>query len=411
MRYFNWCTTAALVSFYLLALNVKGAAAGIFALLVLISLGTILCRCSADGNSFLTVARHYWPLNLAMAAPLIAVLANLLSNGHFVGRSVDQAFRLSLFVLIFWVVQLVPLRQLRHVQWAFIAGALLATVRMYTLTEGGTFRYGTDFIPMTIFAEMTLLVGFWAGFSVAWKSWGGKPAVLLKLLAVCGGLYTIYLAGSRGTWVTVPALGAIAYLAAKDLKRKYKILIVTILVVTLGIVSQFGSMVQERVSLARMDVQKYLHGTDIDTSLGLRFQLWHGSWILFKENPVFGVGIEGFQGALEDFAARNIISPAAAALPHSHNEILFALARLGLLGLVALLALYFVPAYYFGRDLRNPDKEIRSAAAMGLSLCTGIFLLGLSDVVFLWWEIFPFYVVSIALFMSFILKRRQALPD
>jgi O-antigen ligase len=37
--------------------------------------------------------------------------------------------------------------------------------------------------------------------------------------------------------------------------------------------------------------------------------------------------------------------------------------------------------------------------------------LGLTDVVFLWWEIFPFYSISIAMFLAFILHRKAECGD
>jgi O-antigen ligase len=87
------------------------------------------------------------------------------------------------------------------------------------------------------------------------------------------------------------------------------------------------------------------------------------------------------------------------------------MAKLGLFGLVAIMAVYFVPLYYFAGDVRNRDKEIRSVAAMGMALTLGIMTLGLTDVVFLWWEIFPFYSISIALFLAYIVHRKTCLSD
>jgi O-antigen ligase len=110
---------------------------------------------------------------------------------------------------------------------------------------------------------------------------------------------------------------------------------------------------------------------------------------------------------LKDLAARKIISPIAAEQQHSHNEALFMMSRLGLFGLAALLAVYFVPAFYFWREMRNEDREIRGAAGMGLALCFGIMVPGLTDVVFLWWEVFPFYAIGSALFLAYIIRRKE----
>lgn len=353
------------------------------------------------------MTRQYWPLNLAMLSPLIAVLASQLASGNFSGRSIDLASRLALFPLIFWGIQLVPLKHLRHMQWAFILGAWFSGIKMYVLTDNGINQYGTDFIPINIFAELALLLGVFAVFSIAWNSPKEKLLIWLKLLACGVVIYGAYISRERGSWLTVPVFCAIAYLAAKNIRRRYKVLMSVAIAIALGTVSQFGSIMRMRVENAESDIKHYLAGTDINTSIGVRFQLWQGSWLLFKEHPVFGVSAEAYPKALEELAIRKVISPEAAAQPHSHNEVLFMLSRFGLFGLAAILAVYFVPICYFIRWIRDNDKEVRSVAAMGLALCLGVLVLGLTDVVFLWWEAFPFYALSVALFLTYITKRKE----
>jgi O-antigen ligase len=409
--YMRWFVALALASFYLFALILDRAAGVLFFLLVLSGLIVIASRAAVPGQSFWQLSKAYWPINLAMAAPFIAVFANQVSMGRFSGRNIDSPLRLALFALVFWAVMLVPYRRLKLLQWAFVVGAFFSTIKMYVLTAGGSARYSTDFIPLIVFAELAILLGLFSVFSIRWHSRGGYAAIVFKLLAACAAVYGAYMSQSRGAWMTIPIFGVIAYISAKDLRRKHKMAVAAICIVVLGALLHFGNIVNQRIAAAETDIQEYAQGTNLDTSIGTRLQLWKGSWTLFKEHPLFGVGVEGYPVALHDLAARKIISPGAATFAHSHNEVLFMMARFGLFGLLAILAVYFVPAYYFGRDLRHNDKEIRGAAGMGLALCLGIAGLGLTDVVFLWWEIFPFYAVSTALFLACIIKRRQYLAE
>ena len=409
MRHLKLLIAAAVFLFYVLALVLDRAAGTIFGILVLSSLATVAAGWCTAGQSFRQFTKQHWLLDLAMAGPLIATLINLASTGHFDGKSIDLPSRLAMFALIFWVVQFVPHKHMKYMQWAFPIGAMLAVIKMVVLTDGGKLRYGTDFIPIIIFSEMALLLGFFSACSIAWNSRNDRAAVLLKLLAVCATLYAAYISGSRGPWVTIPVFAVIACVAAKEVGRKYKIAALTMLVAGAIVASQFSGIVRERIALARSDIAQYSQGTNVDTSLGVRFQIWRGSWVMFKEHPIFGVGVRGYQPALQELADRKVISPYTATYPHSHNEILFMMARLGLFGLIAILAVYFVPAYYFMRALRNDDREVRSVGSMGLALCIGILGLGLTDVVFLWWEIFPFYAISIAFFLTYIGKRKDFL--
>ncbi|MEM4990381.1 O-antigen ligase family protein [Collimonas sp. H4R21] len=399
------------IAFYTLALVVDRAAGVLFALLLLCSLIFLASRRYPDDKSFGQVMKGYWPLCLAMCAPLVAVFANQLASGHFAGRTYDPLLRLAVFALIFWILSFLPIRYMKHVQWALVIGAFLAVVKIYILTDGGATRYGTDFIPIIIFSEMALLLGVFSVFSIAWNKPGNKLAILFKIAALCTSLYVAYLSQSRGVWLTIPVFIALACLVTKNIRTSYKLSVVVFFIILIGAVAHYGQIVKERVSVAESDMTQYSGGENVDTSLGIRLQLWRGSWVLFTEHPIFGVGVEGFPKALEELSERNVITPVAAGFPHSHNEILFMMSRLGLFGLFALLALYFVPAYYFLRDIRNDDHEVRYTAGMGVALCLGFIVLGLVDVIFLWWEIYPYYALSIAFFLTYIIKRKKILAE
>jgi O-antigen ligase len=407
LRYTKFLIAAIVAAFYILALVVDRAAGVLYALLLLISLILLIGRKYPADKSFVQLMKDYWPLSLAMCAPLIAVFANQAASGNFLGRTYDPPFRLAMFALVFWIISFLPIKYMKHVQWAIVIGAFLSAIKIYILTGGGARRYGTDFIPIIIFAEMALLLGLFSVFSIAWNKTGNKVGIFIKFAALCAGLYVAYLSQSRGVWLTIPVFIALAFLIAKNIPASYKLSVVVFFVILIGGVSHYGQIVKERVSVAESDMTQYSGGENIDTSLGIRLQLWQGSWVLFTEHPVFGVGVEGFPKALEELAERKLITPLAATFPHSHNEVLFMMSRLGLFGLFALLALYFVPAYYFLRDIRNKDHEIRYTAGMGVALCLGFVVLGLVDVVFLWWEIYPYYVLSIAFFLTYIMKCKK----
>jgi O-antigen ligase len=340
---------------------------------------------------------------------LVAVFANQVASGNFMGRTYDPLLRLAMFGLIFWIVSFLPIRYMKQVQWALVIGAILSAVKIHILTGGGALRYGTDFIPIIIFSEMALLLGVFSALSISWNNPGNKITIFFKIVALCAGLYAAYLSQSRGVWLTIPVFIVIAGLVTKNIPSSYKLSVIVFFVILITAVSHYGQIVKERMSVAESDMTQYSGGENVDTSLGIRLQLWRGSWVLFTEHPLTGVGVEGFPKALEELSKRNIITPFAATFPHSHNEVLFMMSKLGIFGLFALLALYFTPAYYFLRDIRNDDHEVRYTAGMGIALCLGFIVLGLVDVVFLWWEIYPYYVLSIAFFLTYIIKRKKSL--
>jgi O-antigen ligase len=170
-----------------------------------------------------------------------------------------------------------------------------------------------------------------------------------------------------------------------------------------------SSAIYKRINEVVTDVSQYLDDTNRDTSSGIRIQLWRGSWLLWKDNKIFGIGREQFPRALKQLAAEKKISAAAATHPHSHSELLFHMATLGIPGLLAILSLYLVPGFYFFREISHPNQEIRTVSAMGLVLVLGFFIFGLSDVMFFWTVSHTFYVILLAVLFAHLVKGKALL--
>jgi len=352
------------------------------------------------------MGRYKW-LWITMCSPLLAVIIYQLVTGDFRGRTFDLPSRLALFVFMLWAIMLVPLRALKLVKWAMATGAIAAAIKIYVLTNGGVLRYGTDFIPIITFGQMSLLMGVFCAYSLAWEDKPSRLHIAVMLVALSAGLLSAYVSQSRGVWATVPVFMVLAFSLLRHVPRKIKLWLVALFVVALGLISMFSGIFKERVMAVQTDLQEYASNTDVNTSLGLRLQLWKGSLVLFREHPLVGVGVENYPLALKDLAQRRIISEEASTYQHSHNEILFTMARLGIVGTLALLAVYFVPLGWFALNLRHMDPGVRTPATMGTALVLGFFVLGLADVVFLWWESFPFYAIGVALFVACIDKRKR----
>lgn len=386
-----------------------------FYALFLLALAAMVLDLRPCGKKFSQLLKEHWPLHLAMAGMLLAVLINQLALLDFAGRSYDYPSRMAFFAFLLWAALLVPYRLMKQLQWAYVAGALLAAVKMYIITDGGVSREYVDFMPIIEFGQLSLLLGFFAVLSLAYEE--KSPALRrvgigLKLLAGCGGLYAAYLSQTRGAWLGIPLflLIAIAILGNRVHARKQFAIAVALLAIVTVLFGSTG-IVRSRVLEARQSLVQYIAGENPDTSVGIRLQLWKGSWLLFKEHAGVGVGREHFTDALGDLERRRVITHQASIQPHSHDEILYNMVTLGMPGLIAILALYLVPAFYFWRETRHPDAEIRATAGMGLILCSGFLILGLVDVMFMWGVCDNFYGMFAAIFFAFIIRRKHELAD
>lgn len=348
-----------------------------------------------------------------MAGMLLAILVNQLVLLDFANRTYDYPSRMAFFVVLLWVFLLVPYRLMRHMQWACVLGALLSAVKMYIITEGGVSRAYVDFMPIIEFAQLAQLLGFFSILSLAYVEENAllrRVGVALKLLAGGAGLYAAYLSQTRGAWIGIPVfiLIAIGILGVR-IQHRLQLVISAVLVVVIVVIFASTNLVRSRVLEAQQDLILYSSKQNLDTSLGIRLQLWQGSWLLFTEHPAVGVGRENFPAALGELEKRGVITNGARVQPHSHNELLYNMSTLGTVGLISILCLYLVPAFYFLREARHADKEIRATAGMGLVLCAGFLILGLVDVMFMWGVCDNFYAMFAAIFFAMIISRKQML--
>ena len=121
-----------------------------------------------------------------------------------------------------------------------------------------------------------------------------------------------------------------------------------------------------------------------------------------------GVGPEHFGAALRAMVPQGLLTPLAATFAHSHNDLLYAAATLGVPGLLAVFAMYVVPAAFFLRHLRAADSATRVAAIMGLATSVGFFIFGLTEAMFYIAMTNAFYTLLMATFFAFVVSRSQA---
>jgi O-antigen ligase len=411
LLYLDWLVAASLVLFPVLALTVKGGANTCLYLLVLASLISIVFRRKSIGQTFFQVLKKYWYVHLSMAGTVLAILINQAFTGGFIVRTYDVPSRLAFFALVAWVLLLLPVRHLKQIQWGIVAGAIIAAIKAHTIIAAqGPLVGNIGFLNRIPYGDMSLLFGVFSLLSIGWNERKEKWAIALKVAGGCAGLYAAYLCQARGGWIAVPVFAAIALALIGGLQVRHKLTVFGLVLVLLGAIYSSSSLVQRRVYEATTDIVQYTSGENLDTSIGIRFQHWRGSWILFKENPFFGVGREHFHPeALADLRSRNIITAAATNFGHSHSEFLFNIATLGIFGLISFLAISLVPGYYFFQAARNPDKFIETAGSMGLALCLGYFVFGLTEHIFDTPISCAFFSLNAAVFFALIVKRQQAL--
>jgi O-antigen ligase len=225
--------------------------------------------------------------------------------------------------------------------------------------------------------------------------------MIFKLIGGIGGLYSVYLYQSRGAWLAIPifiVVSCVAFMPRGRLLRKMAAALAILLVI--GGIYGSTATVRERLAQAGTDINSIRQNSNMDSSLGARYQLWKASLTIFTEHPLVGVGVNGYSKALREMADRGLITRDSAAYPHSHNEFLFIAVLFGTVGIMSLLALYLVPLWYFLREFRLRTPHAQAAMLMGTTLCLSYVADGLVDVMFAWRECALFYTMTVALLMA-----------
>lgn len=381
-----YVTLVAAICLPMLSLGVRGGTNASYFLLVLTSLVGLLLLTRTPHDRGLSRAEFravYGLASVAMMLPFLAVLSSQVFTGDYADRPFDSPARMAAVGLVVWWLTRCPRPLLRHVQWGMCLGAVAGAAALGVFTHAwvGDVRPTPGFATAITFGNLALLLGVFAWLSLGWRLTRSALETPLKLLAGAAGLVASFVSQSRGGWVAVPVL-VLALLFVWRGHWRLKLAVLGSAVVLLGAVYGGSDMVQERVEQAGTELANYAHGQRDDSSIGLRMQFWQASVDMFSAHPWTGVGPQNIRSEFQARAARGEVNEAVAEFTHSHSDVLWAMASLGVPGLLALLAIYLAPLTVFVRAARSPRREVCVAGCMGVCLVTGFAVFGLTEAMF-----------------------------
>lgn len=399
--------TVLLLGFASLGLVVPGWSNASLFLLALCGVAAWSLRDGQDAMAW----RDYRVLCLVMALPLLAVLIHQVGLGDHRFQDYDRPLRLALFVLVLLALRRLPAARLAWLPWAWSVALVLCFAKAWVITEGGTLPNSGSlgFMAGIAFSNMALLLAAWLLLSLTQAH--GRLDLLLRVLAIVLACGVTFMIKTRGTWLVLPFYAVFFICYLRHLKVWHKLLILALPVLVLAVAMAGSSMVRERIYDVHDNLVAYADGSNRDTSVGQRLEVWRGSWMMFQQYPWLGVGRENFKPELHSLAGQGRISPSVVELPHSHNGMLFQMALWGMAGLVAWWLVYLVPLVMFCRALRHPAARVRSYAAMGATMCIGFWVFDLTDVMFFWVILNGFYAINLALFLLGMEHARRAWDD
>ena len=234
----------------------------------------------------------------------------------------------------------------------------------------------------------------------------------LKIFALPLTLAAVWVSQTRSSWGLLPVCGLVFLLAKRGWTVRKKAIFVACIaaVLAVGAVAAWHAK-GTRWTEAASDVSLFTENKERDTSVGIRMQLWHASWLMFKQSPLVGVGVPNFRPELVKMAEQGTVTKLVSTdFGEPHNDYLGALAGYGLLGILSIFALYFVPAAVFMRRMRSDDVVVRVGAQLGLLFCLGYSVFSLSEMMFRNMRSVPIYAVTVVLLYALTTVRKGSTP-
>ena len=228
----------------------------------------------------------------------------------------------------------------------FITGILVLDVIGFLTYFGmlGQRRFTLPVFPLHVhhiwFANINA-VGLYAAISFFLSGHGihrpGRKALFAAFLPLSA--LSILFSTSRTAWLGLIVTGLMLTYLYSGKKRVFFLVLGSFAV--LCVLSYFFiPIVQDRVNIGIADIAQYAGGNK-ETSMGWRFLMWKAAVSMFLSNPVFGIGTGDYVVTMHRYIESGAYPSSLLQFNQPHNMYLFALATNGLLGLGALLFIFY----------------------------------------------------------------------
>ncbi|KKB63578.1 hypothetical protein WM40_11370 [Robbsia andropogonis] len=386
------------------SLNIPGAANGGLFLFSLIGLFSLPMLVSKDIGSLTRPSLLH--IAILGCLPFTAAVASELARGQWVPRNLDLPLRFALLGPCMACACRLGAKHVRHLQWGLIAGAIAGGSREIYLNYGVDRVAQIGLINTIPYSDIALMFGFLSLLTLGWtladqrRPWLVFVENTLKLLAFALALGGSIASGSRGGWLTIPFLGllcwyALAALGSRDAEHQggsgthasstyARVQRAGLAAAILALIALGVWHAWPRLTEAFSNIAVFLHYDHFDTPVGIRFEVWHASVMMFAAHPLFGIGTDQFIPVLNEMVHARRVPDVLLGLPHSHNDMLFALSTAGAFGGLGLLCLYLVPFATCLRWLLDARfRQVRCVMAMGVVTPLSYLIFGLTETMFI----------------------------
>ena len=322
---------------------------------------------------------------MALAVPICAFGAAYLMAFFVNGGGPRQAYyliQLGPLLLFPFIYSSLAVSDKELIAAASIAGSAVACYAAFlfacfevVFTTGRAEGMGGNPI---IFAQVTCMATLLALAGTFFVNRGYVP---LLVAAYFAGIIALVPSGSRTSWVAI-AVGTVVVLisnrrALAGTFSRRGVLISGAVALAIGAASV--GIVAERVQALRDDWSK-VGQPNHESSLGIRIGLWRFGSEIVRDNPLFGIGPQNSRARMEVDLPKSVGIEFAST--HYHNGLLTASVEAGLLGGLALCAIFVAALVIALRGSHRPTAQEIFGRSMLVATVTVYVIGGMTGILF-----------------------------
>ena len=313
----------------------------------------------------------------------------------------ERILKFLLFIPWYFMVRSVRVDLLRALLMGCVAAGFAMAAVAYYEVEILKAAVAEGAYHKIIFGDIAMLTAL---LLLAALTFHGGPLILQALMLVAAGsaIYASILSATRTAWLALPVgLLIIAWVGLMNKRRHWGKIAIAVMAALAVTISLSFPVVKQQFAVSHENVSAYLDGSNPQTSIGQRLQMWGIALEVWRQHPLVGTGLGDFKHHVQEHVDAERVH-LDLVFTHAHSIYMEFLATTGLLGLLVMLVCVLVLPLLLMIDRYRHAKSARSrnAALLGGVLIVSFAIFGLTEA---WTARSPMmstYVVMLAVLMA-----------
>ena len=245
------------------------------------------------------------------------------------------------------------------------------------------------------------LLGFLTVSFVNKKNHWTLNSFYFLVFAICS--YGSILSGARGVWIAQILTFLLILILnpfAWEVKKKAAIILLSCSVLFVSYMNDNLSGVKSRIFHGYSGYMNYIELNITSESVSQRLEMLKAAFLIIKENPLFGIGLNRFHDEKAKLINSGIVSKQVAKYNHPHNEFISSILEKGFLGLFALVFVLVIPLVHSYRSIRKGGRG-KDIFILILIISSFYFFYSITNGVFDHQNTTLFFAASISILMGF----------